>query len=799
MRKTKIFRILILSNIVLSIFFLALSQNVNISRAQVYNNQNKTLTVPQNFHLVEFAENITTKKNITSIDIEPPIVNWNITDIEMNFTNIKLERETKIIENQDTGTTRFIYRTKDTPLGNPDRKIGLAVQLNISESTTIFGLYLYCRKTLEANVPILFQVRGFNTETKTPTNTPYYINMTLNVSTDPKWYYQNFTSPLYLSKGNYSLVMNGSKLQVDSSFTKKYFWYYIDPQYTPKTPNLYISEYKTTTWSNVVVNSTFLYKLVQKVNRAYYPQTINMTVKVDNKGYTVRDGKAKGSGNVTIPNLNLNTIGQPLHVPIYNNNSIQLNFSLSYKLKLRHYLFSNASVLISNSSIHNNWTITPIITRYYSNHSVRFNYLKNWVNITVYKNKVNITQPQNVTVDETNHFIIIHNSSISNNANWSITAKSPNFNITIITPIKKFDAGQWLTFSVNTTGMNGNLTYILLDSKVEKKYEEMKVINSNSMVFSYLIPTVSNFGNWSASIYWYNTTDAGYKQQMFQVTSLSGGSSSGRSGGGGGGGGGTTTIISPPTEGIIIDPLFLVFIAVIGSISSTAAGTSYMTIKKVHGIREAKKQKLLDRSIDVLNLNYIIIMDKGSGLSIYEQFLAGKQIEGTLISGFLQAIRIFGIELTGAKEESQTIKLEYQDSKILMSDFKNFRLLLIMKNLPSQDFLESVKALSHEIEEKFSNLLGDFKGDVRPFSDIKTIIEEHLNTPFIYPLKVDTAKIIKTNKTEKSLINRAINLMKANEMDHFYMLYLMGEKMFTPKDIKTVFSLIDKKIFYPKT
>jgi hypothetical protein len=91
-------------------------------------------------------------------------------------------------------------------------------------------------------------------------------------------------------------------------------------------------------------------------------------------------------------------------------------------------------------------------------------------------------------------------------------------------------------------------------------------------------------------------------QQTFQITSLSDG------GAAGGGGGSTTTVITKKEktqlpEGIIIDPLLLVFIAIIGSISATAAGTSYVMIKRIHRIRKAKKQKLLNRCIDVLNLN----------------------------------------------------------------------------------------------------------------------------------------------------------------------------------------------------
>ena len=202
--------------------------------------------------------------------------------------------------------------------------------------------------------------------------------------------------------------------------------------------------------------------------------------------------------------------------------------------------------------------------------------------------------------------------------------------------------------------------------------------------------------------------------------------------------------------------------------------------------------------MDVLNLDYFIIIEKRTGLNIYEQILASKNIDASLITGFLEAIRTFGIELTGANEQSQTIKLEYQQSKIIMSEFKSFRILLIMKENPSQDFLDSIKALSYEIDTIYGDRIANFTGDISHFTSVKDLLDKHLETTLIYPLKVE-AQNIKKNSEENALINRAQSIMKKKNTDYFFVSNLLSTKKgFQVKDAETILKFIEKKIFQPK-
>ena len=177
-------------------------------------------------------------------------------------------------------------------------------------------------------------------------------------------------------------------------------------------------------------------------------------------------------------------------------------------------------------------------------------------------------------------------------------------------------------------------------------------------------------------------------------------------------------------------------------------------LKNTKRKHEAHRQSIFNKYMDVLNLEYFIIIHKKSGVNIYEQILATKTIDASLITGFLEAIRTFGIELTGADEQSQTIKLEYHKSKVLMSEFKSFRILLIMKENPSHDFLESIKELSYDINDKYGKLIENFRGNIDSFYSIKDLLEQHLQTALIYPLK-ETKQEVKLNSDEKTIVNRA--------------------------------------------
>ena len=242
--------------------------------------------------------------------------------------------------------------------------------------------------------------------------------------------------------------------------------------------------------------------------------------------------------------------------------------------------------------------------------------------------------------------------------------------------------------------------------------------------------------------------------------------------------------------------LFYIVISLI-VISFLGALTSYRTVRRIKIKKRIYREKIFHKYMDVLNLNYVMISDKRSGLNIYEQMISGKIMNPTLLSGFLQAIRSFGVELTGSEEQSQTIKLEFLKSKIVMSEFKNYRLINIFEENPSKAFMDSIEPLSQDIDKHYGKMLKNFDGEVTKFEGIKALLEKHLQISLVYPLKVFISDEIKLNSEEKTLVNQALNSMKKDNLDHFYISYLMSEGVFNPKRAEKILGLIERKIFQP--
>jgi len=758
MKKYK--KISCLSVLVTSILVLSLFQIVHLSHAQPYI---ESPIIHPSFKFFEYSEIKGTKDNISSINIQLPESNWTVTDIQMNISDISLSSEINIIEDIETGLETVWSRN------SMFRTFALGTQLEILELTEIYGVFIKGYKTVEANEIIKFQIQGYDEGNYSPNNT-IYRSIDLNISTNLDWYYQDFSSdPITLPIGNYSLVMNGTNLP--QNYLAKYYW--LKNTLNPQIPHLYTSSY-ITSWSTGIVNTSFLFKLNQSVERIYNPEDINMTSEFNGETYKIINGPKMGTGVLEIANIS-HVIGSTnVYIPFQINQTIELNFNYNYTIHLTNE-FSTRSSAIIKENYDNEWTLFPIFSRNSPNYFIQFNFPKSWFNLTVYRKLSteweNITS--NTTINWDKRYIVIHNAAIKDGADWKIIAYSPNINFDLVLNDLKWKPGQELKFSVFSSIDEGNFTFDLINP-LNYGFEEpiVKEVQSEETFFSYKIPSNSREGLYTIKIYWNNNTDAGIQSQVFNI-------------------------IIPFT----LDPMLIMIILVGIAIISTTGFVSYKLVKRSRSIRKEHQQRIFNKYRDMLNLDYFIISEKESGLTIFDQLYGGKKFDSSLISSFLQAIRIFGIELTDSEEQTQTIKLDYMNLKILMSEFKNFRILLLMKDNPSHDFLDSIKILSYEIEKKFSSAISKFDGDLGPFRGIKELLEEHLETSIKSPLKVIEHQV-KTSSDEKSMITRAVSIMKANNTDYFYVLNLLSTKKgFQTKDVEIIHKLIKNKIFlqYVKT
>ncbi len=747
LRKTKG---LIIINILLLIFLLGLNFRLNNVNAQ---SNGDSLTIPTNFSMLELGEKNGTSENVGSIDIEIPSSSWNLTDIQLNFTDIKLEREIKTIEDREYSNAGRIFDR------NPAQKMyALGVQINLTEATIIKGVYIYGSKSPETTEMIDVQLRGYDNLNNNP-NSTIYSSVNFNVSMDRGWYLQNFSNPISLSPGNYYLVLNGSNIISPST---DFYWAYND--FDPTNPNLHSSEYENQ-WLNGVQNEPYLYKLIQKVNRSYSPEEINMTARLNGGAYQISNSILPGLGYLNISGINYASSEDFIKIHIENNISVEILFNVSYHIKLIKNLNSNGSVKIQENR-DNLWTVNPIVAKSFSNYSIKFNFHESWTDIRVSRDDIDVTSQ--ILFNQLDHFILIPNNTIQTGADWLISANSSTTSFALDVDRTEFLAGQELKFFISEPIMNGDYTFVLTDTFDDIIYTDNKTIPYDTSSFTYALPQTAVDGEYKAYIYWFNGTDAGLTTQVFMITLP-----------------------------LIIDWFLITSVIVIIGLTLSVSTTSYVLIKKNKKKKIARKEAIYDKCIDILNLNYVLIIEKKSTLNIYDQVFTEKKMNTVLLSGFLEAIRTFGIELTGSKEHSQIIKLDYHNSKILMAEFKNFRLILIMKELPSESFYDLISALSFEIEEKYGSYLETFKGDLNPFNTIEEVLKKHLGTTFLYPLKVVEVGKAKINTNERAMIDKALNLMKKNKTEYCFTTQLMQDKGYKSKEIETIFSLIDKKILQP--
>jgi len=736
------------------IFILGFLQNIHFSSAQ---SNGESLTLPISFEMMEFSEKTESNERISSIEISLPSETWNITNLELNFSDIRLGKEIKTIEDkggeQDIKTISWRdYR-------------GFAVQINITVPTIIFGVYLSGYVLGDPKLPLYVQIQGYDIDNDIPDENILgnsYLNILPEDNTT--WHIQTFDDEVSLSPGQYFLVINGSEL--DTPFDKTEYNIFNNESGSTNS-NLYTSKFDGAQWSVEAIGKPLLYKLIQRVNTTFNPEEINMTAEIHGDYYPILNGTTSGTGFLTF-NDTITPSTDLFIIPIKNYRVTEIIFNLIYHVKLQNSFFSEGNVLIQED-LENTWTLSPNINRYYDNYSVKFYYPSSWDILMVKKNNVDISL--NVSIDPFNKFVFIPNNIITVDSSWEIIASSPNVVFDVNLPVLEWEPGQELQFTVNAPIAEGNLTFFLINP-LGFGYEEpieIKEVTSDEILFSYIIPSNSRKGSYIIKMYWNNATDAGVQTQVF-------------------------TIVLP----FVLDPMLIVIIVGSIAIVSIAGFTTYKVINNLKRKHEAYRQTIFNKYVDVLNLEYFIIIHKKSGLNVYEQILASKTIDPSLISGFLEAIRSFGIELTSVDKQSQTIKLEYQQSKILMSEFKSFRILLIMKENPSHDFLESIKALSYDIDDKYGNLIENFKGNVRNFTGIKDLLEQHLQTSLIYPLQI-VKEDAKLKSDEKSIVNRAKTIMKRNNMDYFIVTKLLSvRKEFDAKDAEIILNLIKKKTFQPK-
>jgi hypothetical protein len=720
-----------------------------------------TLYVNTEFSLYEESVKKGSLAEYESLDINLPSETWNIRDIELNFTKIDFEPEVKIIENNTLHNTYEIIYNKNPGLN----LLGLSVQLEIEDPLIMYGVYIYGYNHLNHPGTPQLQLRGFDDVNKNP-NVTIIRSVDLNISSIPGWYIQKFNSPVLLKPGNYSVVLDGSSIPTYTVNNAGFYWAFnaIDPIH----PSLHTSKF-TSVWTEGESGKPFLYKVIQKLNATIYPEEINMTAELGGEAYQVSNVNVHGKGYLKRNQINYRANNKEVRIKVKNNKTRSLRFDINYYFNIYNILNSSAiaSIKYNESTI---WRVLPDITRHSNNDTIIFAYPKRWENLNIFKNSLNVSSE--VIFDTSNYLIIIPNNTIQKNVDWEITGNSPSIEFNINAPKLEYKTGQELTFNLGTNPLPGIYTLKLYDPSEFLEFQTVKQYPSDDGVFTYSIPTNAIEGEYTAFIFWNNGTDGGVQSITFSII----------------------------YDGLIpqdFDFSLLILIGLITIGSVAAVSTGYVTTKKIKTNKREKLNLILERCNDIMNLKYIIVLDPKTGIDLFAQSFEKKELDPTLIAGFLQAIHNFGDEVLEGVKESKTIKVEYKDSIIVMTDFINVRLITILKSNPSKNFLYSIETLAYHVYKYYGKLIESFKGNLKPYRSIIKLVESDLNVSLRYPMTIKIQKNIKLNQQEKNIVKRALDIMKENRFSHFYAIYLLPENECKPSDYESILQLIKKGVFQP--
>ncbi|MFX0099777.1 MAG: hypothetical protein ACFFCS_09350, partial [Candidatus Hodarchaeota archaeon] len=410
------------------------------------------------------------------------------------------------------------------------------------------------------------------------------------------------------------------------------------------------------------------------------------------------------------------------------------------------------------------WNIQPTINRKGNNYAIVLDKPVTWEDYTITRNGTNITSQVNFTNDN----LTIPNSSLIQDSIVNIEAFSADIDFDVSIPFTIYNPNQEIRFSV-TSPLEGNLTYYILnEGGIVEYHEDPRENVIGEEIFNVTVNENAPAGSRNIFVIWNNNTDAGVFVKEIKIE-------------------------IPLT----IDPMVVVMIFSISIASILGVLSAFQGVKILRKRREIRRRNVINKAKDLLNLNYLIVIEKRKGLDVYEQYFGGRELDSTIVTGFLEAIASFGIELTSSGKKTQTIKLEYQDLQILMSEFKHFRLTWIMKEAPSEAFLNAIESLSYDIEEKYGGLFQKFDGETTEFEGIGDLLEKNFNISFIFPLIIKEKEDVNLNQLERQIIEKAKRLIEENGTSFFYASLLFDKDELNARNLNSIFNLIQKGIFNP--
>ncbi len=154
-------------------------------------------------------------------------------------------------------------------------------------------------------------------------------------------------------------------------------------------------------------------------------------------------------------------------------------------------------------------------------------------------------------------------------------------------------------------------------------------------------------------------------------------------------------------------------------------------------------KKLLE---DEQKIRMVFVIHKTSGGMLLNQFYGLEDIDdkSDLITGFLTTVSQWGKEVHSSSDDDALSLLSWRNFHIHLERGSHIMLAIVCDDpLTSQEMHDRILNLIEQFEVKFQKELQRFTGNVKPFEDSVSIIDETLAAVHQFPCKIDLDKLKK--------------------------------------------------------
>ena len=138
-----------------------------------------------------------------------------------------------------------------------------------------------------------------------------------------------------------------------------------------------------------------------------------------------------------------------------------------------------------------------------------------------------------------------------------------------------------------------------------------------------------------------------------------------------------------------------------------------------------KRLIIEEKKYSLRNLRYLMVINKNSGIKIFDKALKPIKFDTHLISGFLTAIQCFGMKLSFM--DTHINELIYNNIRIHVETGNFIRVALILDRKPSNYLIDMTRVFINKFENDFHEHFLSWKGNVGVFRPASEIVNEVFN------------------------------------------------------------------------